>query len=135
MQRIIRGLATKTHFGFRQVPESEKEELGLTIPLLLTQVGKVFSNVASRYDIMNDLMSATLHRSWKAALVSQINPPRNTNHLDVAGGSGDIAFRLLDHIKANHGSLEHARCTVLDINASMLAVGKARAETRGYPSG
>lgn len=109
--------------------------LTIFITIIILKVGKVFSNVASRYDVMNDLMSATLHRSWKATLINQLNPPKQVRHLDVAGGSGDIAFRLLDHIRANHGTLDYAKCTVLDINANMLGVGRVRAESRGYPDG
>ena len=75
-------------FGFRRVGEGEKQGL----------VNEVFSKVAERYDQMNDLMSGGLHRLWKDDFVAMLNPPRGQasfNHLDVAGGTGDIAFRIL----------------------------------------
>ncbi|KAG6583494.1 2-methoxy-6-polyprenyl-1,4-benzoquinol methylase, mitochondrial, partial [Cucurbita argyrosperma subsp. sororia] len=77
-----------TSFGFKEVPEEEKSRL----------VGNVFSNVASNYDVMNDLMSAGLHRLWKDRLVSELNPFPGMKHLDVAGGTGDVAFRILESI-------------------------------------
>ena len=82
----------------------------------------MFRSVAGRYDLMNDLMSAGLHRAWKDALVTAVRPPkaRPFRHLDVAGGTGDIAFRILDA----GGPQTHV--TVLDINGDMLA-GRARA--------
>lgn len=106
-------------FGFRDVDVGAKQGM----------VDDVFHRVARRYDVMNDLMSAGLHRLWKDAMVSRLAPPR-TGHrpyevLDVAGGTGDIAFRILER------SAGHARATVCDINASMLAVGRERAEKRG----
>ncbi len=79
---------TDTHFGYQQVPLTEKQGL----------VDGVFTSVASRYDLMNDLMSAGLHRAWKEAMVVAINPPKGDaafSLLDVAGGTGDIAFRTL----------------------------------------
>jgi demethylmenaquinone methyltransferase/2-methoxy-6-polyprenyl-1,4-benzoquinol methylase len=100
-------------------------------------VDDVFHSVARRYDLMNDLMSGGLHRAWKDALVTAVNPPRRrpaqetaTNAppfalLDLAGGTGDIAFRV---IEAGSSS---TRATVADINADMLAVGRARAAERG----
>ena len=75
-------------FGFRRVNEGEKQDL----------VNEVFSKVAERYDQMNDLMSVGLHRLWKDDLVAMLNPPKGQHgfsHLDVAGGTGDIAFRIL----------------------------------------
>jgi demethylmenaquinone methyltransferase / 2-methoxy-6-polyprenyl-1,4-benzoquinol methylase len=103
-----------THFGFRDVPLGDKQTL----------VNEVFHSVASRYDLMNDLMSAGLHRVWKDIMINALNPPRSDAPfalLDVAGGTGDIAFRAA---KAA-GSGFHA--TVCDINADMLAVGHERA--------
>jgi len=105
-------------FGFRRIPLEEKQRL----------VDDVFHSVARRYDLMNDLMSAGLHRVWKDALVTAINPPkgdRNFRLLDVAGGTGDIAFRVIEA----GGAGTHA--TILDINAGMLEVGRERAEKRG----
>src|SRR5215471_12556495 len=107
-----------THFGFIKVPLADKQAL----------VDDVFDRVARRYDLMNDLMTGGLHRAWKNDLVTVINPPRSIRpfHLvDVAGGTGDIAFRVI----AAGGS--GARATVIDINAEMLAVGRARAAARG----
>jgi demethylmenaquinone methyltransferase / 2-methoxy-6-polyprenyl-1,4-benzoquinol methylase len=115
-----------TDFGFRRVPLEHKQAL----------VDDVFHSVASRYDLMNDLMSGGLHRAWKDALVTAVNPPRARPAqeakasarpfalLDLAGGTGDIAFRVLE---AGGGT----RATVVDINADMLAVGRARAAERG----
>ena len=103
-----------THFGFRDVPLDEKQTL----------VNDVFHSVAARYDLMNDLMSAGLHRAWKDIMVNTLNPPRNDRPfvlLDVAGGTGDIAFRAA---KASGAGF---RATVCDINIDMLAVGRDRA--------
>ena len=103
-----------THFGFRDVPVDDKQTL----------VNDVFHSVAQRYDLMNDLMSGGLHRVWKDAMITTLNPPRNDSPfalLDVAGGTGDIAFRAAK--AAGHGF----QVTVCDINADMLAVGRERA--------
>src|ERR1700749_1954160 len=100
-----------THFGYRDVPLGDKQGL----------VNDVFHSVASRYDLMNDLMSAGLHRLWKDAMIRALNPPRGHAPfalLDVAGGTGDIAFRAA----AAGGEGFHA--TVCDINANMLDVGR-----------
>jgi demethylmenaquinone methyltransferase/2-methoxy-6-polyprenyl-1,4-benzoquinol methylase len=89
-----------------------------------TLVNGVFHSVAHRYDLMNDLMSGGLHRVWKDVMITTLNPPRNDSPfalLDVAGGTGDIAFRAAK--AAGHGF----RSTVCDINADMLAVGRERA--------
>jgi demethylmenaquinone methyltransferase/2-methoxy-6-polyprenyl-1,4-benzoquinol methylase len=106
-----------THFGFRDVPLEDKQTL----------VNDVFHSVARRYDLMNDLMSAGLHRAWKDIMVNSLNPPKNDRAyalLDVAGGTGDVAFR------AAKASGEGFRATVCDINADMLAVGRDRAAKR-----
>lgn len=111
--------ASTTHFGFRTVPEAEKVKL----------VHDVFEQVASRYDLMNDLMSGGLHRAWKQTLIDWLNPPRGERafaHIDVAGGTGDIAFRLLE--RAGGG----AHVTVCDINPHMLGVGRMRAEAQAF---
>jgi demethylmenaquinone methyltransferase/2-methoxy-6-polyprenyl-1,4-benzoquinol methylase len=102
-----------THFGYETVPLGQKQD----------RVNEVFHSVARRYDLMNDLMSAGLHRLWKDALVSAVRPPRTRpfRHLDVAGGTGDVAFRLLDQ------GGPQTRVTVLDINGDMLTVGRERA--------
>jgi demethylmenaquinone methyltransferase/2-methoxy-6-polyprenyl-1,4-benzoquinol methylase len=109
--------AATTHFGFRDVPLRAKQAM----------VDDVFHSVANRYDLMNDLMSGGLHRAWKGALVSAVNPPKNRafSLLDLAGGTGDVAFRVL----AAGGPA--TRATVVDINPDMLEVGRARAAARG----
>jgi demethylmenaquinone methyltransferase/2-methoxy-6-polyprenyl-1,4-benzoquinol methylase len=108
--------ANQTHFGFSEVPFDEKQGL----------VDDVFHKVAQRYDIMNDLMSGGLHRIWKDVFVSRVRPSKSApfNHLDVAGGTGDIAFRV-----AKAGGPQ-TKVTVLDINGDMLAVGRERAERK-----
>jgi demethylmenaquinone methyltransferase/2-methoxy-6-polyprenyl-1,4-benzoquinol methylase len=112
-------------FGFRRVPLEAKQAL----------VDDVFHSVARRYDLMNDLMSGGLHRTWKDVLVTAINPPRERRRtagpapaaiqpfelLDIAGGTGDVALR----VAAVGGS--RTRVTVVDINPAMLAVGRERA--------
>jgi demethylmenaquinone methyltransferase/2-methoxy-6-polyprenyl-1,4-benzoquinol methylase len=108
----------QTHFGDRSVPLDGKQDL----------VDGVFHSVARRYDLMNDLMSGGLHRAWKDALVTAVNPPKSSRAfalLDLAGGTGDIAFRV-----AEAGG-DGTRVTVCDINAEMLAVGRERALARG----
>ena len=117
-----------TDFGFRRVPLAEKQ----------TRVDDVFSSVASRYDLMNDLMSGGLHRAWRDVLVTAVNPPKQTSAaaqakvedrpfavLDLAGGTGDIAFRVVEAGGAG------TRATVVDINTDMLCLGRARAAERG----
>ncbi|ELT92682.1 hypothetical protein CAPTEDRAFT_183291 [Capitella teleta] len=84
----------ETHFGFETVRESEKEE----------RVHKVFHNVASSYDVMNDAMSAGVHRLWKDAFIQRFAPPPGTKLIDVAGGTGDIAFRFLNYMNKEHGT-------------------------------
>ena len=114
-------MATKreeTHFGFETVPLADKQGL----------VDDVFHSVARRYDLMNDLMSGGLHRPWKDALVTAVNPPKSDKPfalLDLAGGTGDVAFRVIE--AGGPGT----RVTVCDINAEMLAVGRERAMERG----
>jgi demethylmenaquinone methyltransferase/2-methoxy-6-polyprenyl-1,4-benzoquinol methylase len=106
-----------THFGFREVPLGDKQTL----------VNDVFRSVASRYDLMNDLMSVGLHRVWKDLMINALNPPRSDAPfalLDVAGGTGDIAFRAA---KAAGSGLQ---ATVCDINSDMLEVGRERAAAR-----
>jgi demethylmenaquinone methyltransferase/2-methoxy-6-polyprenyl-1,4-benzoquinol methylase len=91
-------------------------------------VDEVFQTVAHRYDIMNDLMSGGLHRLWKDALASALNPPQSGlpwRLLDAAGGTGDVALRVAERSRG------HAAIVVADINPSMLAVGRARAEREG----
>src|SRR5260221_5086142 len=107
-----------THFGFRTVGIDHKQAM----------VDEVFDKVAPRYDLMNDLMSGGLHRVWKDILVTAVNPPRDErpfSALDVAGGTGDVAFRIAEAGGAG------TRVTVCDINEEMLAVGHERAARRG----
>lgn len=106
-----------THFGFRTVDAEDKARL----------VGDVFSSVASRYDLMNDLMSVGVHRLWKGAMIDWLRPRPDMSLLDVGGGTGDIAFRFL---AAGGGHV-----TVSDINEDMLAVGRDRAVDRGIVRG
>ena len=105
-------------FGFRDVPEAEKEGL----------VREVFSSVAARYDLMNDVMSVGVHRIWKDAMVEYLNPPPDWKTVDVAGGTGDIAFRIVEMARSRGGE---AVVTVCDINEQMVGEGKRRAETKG----
>ncbi|XP_038978469.1 2-methoxy-6-polyprenyl-1,4-benzoquinol methylase, mitochondrial isoform X1 [Phoenix dactylifera] len=149
-----------TSFGFKEVPEEEKSKL----------VGNVFTSVSSNYDLMNDMMSAGLHRLWKdrlgrlkltraslqpntpwlilillfvnvfSRLVSKLHPFPGMKHLDVAGGTGDVAFRVLESINSvsrramQHGlaeTEEETQIYICDINPNMLNVGKKRAIERG----
>ncbi|MFK7877758.1 MAG: bifunctional demethylmenaquinone methyltransferase/2-methoxy-6-polyprenyl-1,4-benzoquinol methylase UbiE [Paracoccaceae bacterium] len=100
-----------THFGFETVPEGEKAG----------RVQGVFNSVASKYDIMNDVMSVGIHRIWKEAMMDWLAPRAGQKLLDVAGGTGDISFKFLK--RAGHG---HA--TVLDLTEPMLVAGRQRAE-------
>jgi demethylmenaquinone methyltransferase/2-methoxy-6-polyprenyl-1,4-benzoquinol methylase len=108
----------ETHFGEQTVPLEQKQGL----------VDDVFRSVARRYDLMNDLMSGGVHRAWKSALVTAVNPPKSERPfalLDLAGGTGDIAFRVAE--AGGPGT----RATVCDINEDMLAIGRERAAERG----
>jgi demethylmenaquinone methyltransferase / 2-methoxy-6-polyprenyl-1,4-benzoquinol methylase len=109
----------RTHFGNESVPLEDKQG----------RVNDVFHSVSRRYDLMNDLMSGGLHRAWKDVLVSAVNPPkseRNFAVLDLAGGTGDIAIRILRAGGAG------TRVTVCDINDDMLDVGRDRAAERSF---
>ena len=101
-----------THFGFQNVAEDDKAGM----------VHGVFSSVASRYDVMNDVMSVGIHRVWKDAMMDWLAPRPDQHLLDVAGGTGDVAFRFLSRAGST------ARATVLDMTASMLEEGRKRAE-------
>ena len=105
-------MSDKVNFGDELVSPEEKTR----------RVGAAFSSVARRYDIMNDLMSGGMHRLWKDRFVNRVKPRRGEEILDMAGGTGDVAFRM-----AQRG----AHVTVADINADMLEVGKERAQRRG----
>lgn len=100
-----------THFGYSEVPEGQKAGM----------VHGVFTNVASKYDIMNDVMSAGIHRIWKDAMMDWLAPRAGQRLLDVAGGTGDIAFRFLRRAGA-------AEAVVLDMTEPMLIEGRKRAE-------
>jgi ubiquinone/menaquinone biosynthesis methyltransferase len=123
-------LATQetTHFGFREVDKQDKEKL----------VGEVFHSVADNYDVMNDVMSGTMHRLWKDTFVSTLGPrPADQGEplrmLDVAGGTGDIAFRIVQQAAKELRGRDQSllpEVTVFDINQSMLDVGEARAQER-----
>lgn len=102
-------------FGYADVAPAQKTAL----------VGQVFSGVASRYDLMNDAMSGGMHRLWKNRFVRAVKPRNGERILDMAGGTGDIAFRL---------AARGANVTVADINAEMLAVGQSRAAQRNLRS-
>jgi demethylmenaquinone methyltransferase/2-methoxy-6-polyprenyl-1,4-benzoquinol methylase len=103
-------------FGFSQVTPEEKTR----------KVGEVFSSVAKKYDIMNDAMSFGMHRGWKDRFVRRVKPQPGENILDMAGGTGDIAFRMADR---------GANVTVADINQDMLDVGAERAMERNEAEG
>ena len=105
-------MPTQVNFGDRLVSPEEKTR----------RVGEVFSSVARRYDVMNDLMSGGMHRLWKNRFVARVKPRPGEDILDMAGGTGDVAFRMIDR---------GAHVTVADINADMLEVGKQRADKRG----
>jgi demethylmenaquinone methyltransferase/2-methoxy-6-polyprenyl-1,4-benzoquinol methylase len=105
-------MSDKVNFGDELVSAEEKTR----------RVGEVFSSVARRYDVMNDLMSGGMHRLWKNRFVARVKPRPGEDILDMAGGTGDVAFRM-----AERG----AHVTVADINADMLEVGRQRAERRG----
>lgn len=108
-----------THFGFQKVRKDDKARL----------VRAVFDSVADKYDLMNDIMSVGVHRLWKSAMIDWLMPRTGQHLLDVAGGTGDIAFRFLDKVN------QQAQVTVLDINAAMLEVGRDRAMDQGRLSG
>ncbi len=108
----MNGTQHTASFGFRDVPEEKKAAL----------VGEVFASVAGKYDLMNDLMSLGIHRLWKRAMIDWLAPRPGLKVLDVAGGTGDIAF---------HMAKAGARATVCDINPAMLKEGMKRAEANG----
>ncbi|XP_007525336.1 2-methoxy-6-polyprenyl-1,4-benzoquinol methylase, mitochondrial isoform X1 [Erinaceus europaeus] len=143
----------ETHFGFETVSEEEKGG----------KVYQVFESVAKKYDVMNDMMSLGIHRIWKDLLLWKMHPFPGTQLLDVAGGTGDIAFRFLNHVQAQHREkqkrhlrtqqhlsweeiakkyqdeeadpLGGCRVVVCDINKEMLKMGKQKACAQGYKTG
>jgi len=139
--RISARMLSTTDFGFKTVDYSDKEKL----------VRGVFSSVATKYDIMNDFMSVGIHRLWKDDLIDMISFPAAAKadstfvprHLDVAGGTGDIAFRSIKEIVRSYGSSIERKTSIVpdaerqvvvcDINPEMLEVGKSRASAIGGP--
>lgn len=113
----------QTHFGFRTVLEEDKEHL----------VRNVFSSVASKYDLMNDAMSMGIHRLWKDDFVSSLKPGSKgpIKCLDVAGGTGDIALRILDHAREKYADRE-TTVDIADINPEMLKEGYTRFKKTMY---
>lgn len=119
-----------THFGFETISAPEK----------VNRVREVFDAVAPKYDLMNDLMSGGVHRLWKDSFADQLSPGPNWSVVDVAGGTGDIAFRLLDRMQKSQknradGESTRGTVTVCDINESMLSHGRDRALDAGKLTG
>lgn len=110
-----------THFGFETVAERDKQ----------AKVHKVFEEVSKSYDLMNDAMSLGIHRVWKDTFLEELSPTPGTKLLDMAGGTGDIAFRYLKYLnnsrKAAGQDSPRSALTISDINQHMLDVGKGRA--------
>jgi demethylmenaquinone methyltransferase/2-methoxy-6-polyprenyl-1,4-benzoquinol methylase len=111
-------------FGFRDVRAAEKPSL----------VRGIFDSVANRYDLMNDLMSGGIHRLWKAAMIDWLAPRPGQQFIDVAGGTGDIAFRILGRL-GEAGLAAGSRVVICDLTPAMLAVGRDRAIDRGHLTG
>lgn len=110
-----------THFGYQEVPEADKG----------ARVRGVFESVAARYDLMNDLMSGGVHRLWKAAMIDWLSPRPGQRLVDVAGGTGDIAFRVIDRVGADRAG----PIVVCDLTPEMIAQGRDRAIDRGLLPG
>jgi demethylmenaquinone methyltransferase/2-methoxy-6-polyprenyl-1,4-benzoquinol methylase len=113
--------AGTTHFGFEEIAEGDKAP----------RVRGVFESVSNRYDLMNDLMSGGVHRLWKAAMIDWLNPRPGLSLLDVAGGTGDIALRVIERL----GSESCGPVVVCDLTPDMLARGRDRALDRGVLGG
>lgn len=128
--RVIKRLFSSTiDFGSKEVPRAEKQKL----------VNEVFTKVAEKYDVMNDAMSLGVHRLWKDQFISDMgnfNTGSNLSFLDVAGGTGDIGFRIVEKLKAEipayYSQKKTWDLTISDINQDMLDVGKQRALKLGY---
>ena len=118
LEETAAGAAEEADFGFRRIPATQKT----------AAVRGVFDSVAARYDLMNDLMSGGIHRLWKDRMVDRLRPRATERLLDLAGGTGDIAFRILARAPG-------AEVTVVDLTPAMLAVGRDRAIDRGLLSG
>lgn len=120
------GAPETTHFGFRRVAAGDKAGL----------VRDVFDSVADRYDLMNDLMSVGVHRLWKTALVDWLAPRAGIRLLDVAGGTGDVALKVLARVGgAKVNAYAGGAITICDINETMLKAGRAKARDRGFEGG
>jgi len=118
--------AETTDFGFRQVSAAAKTKL----------VDDVFARIAPHYDLMNDLMSGGIHRLWKRTLLDHLNPQPGMRLLDAAGGTGDIAFRFLDHVQAKGcNAPANTEAFICDRNEAMLRIGANRAIDRGHLRG
>jgi 2-methoxy-6-polyprenyl-1,4-benzoquinol methylase len=125
--KLFRKFTNTIDFGLKTVPKEKKQEL----------VNDVFTSVAQKYDIMNDFMSLGVHRLWKDEFISDmgyLNSFTPLNFLDVAGGTGDIAFRIREKVKRDTPVYlkSNFNITVSDINPGMLSVGKQRAKALGY---
>lgn len=116
MKQMNQNNPESTQFGTRDVTPEEKTSL----------VRGVFDSVADQYDLMNDVMSGGVHRLWKNHLIRRIRPKAGLHYLDVAGGTGDIAFRIGERVKHN------AKITLCDLNWDMLRVGRDRAINNGH---
>jgi demethylmenaquinone methyltransferase / 2-methoxy-6-polyprenyl-1,4-benzoquinol methylase len=114
----------RTDFGFHRVPEAEKAPL----------VRAIFDSVAARYDLMNDLMSAGIHRWWKSEMVAWLKPRPGQRLLDVAGGTGDIALRAVPRLLDDREPADPG-IVVCDASAAMLAIGRGRALDQGILAG
>ena len=114
-------MTEKTDFGFKKIDKNKKS----------TFVGEVFSNVAAKYDLMNDLMSGGIHRSWKNKMIQEIqfSQDKAYNIIDVAGGTGDISFRIAN--KASQENID-TKIEIVDINQEMLDVGKERSINQNH---
>src|SRR5215813_10648112 len=115
--------STHTDFGFRRVPEGQKAPL----------IRAVFESIAERYDFMNDLMRAGIHRWWKSEMVALLKPRPGQRLLDVAGGTGDIALRVFPHLTQREAA--EGEAVICDVSEAMLAIGRARALDRGILTG
>ncbi len=115
MKKIIDNDTERVNFGAQRVPLEEKSKL----------VKDIFDRVASRYDIMNDIMSMGTHRIWKKQMLDVLVPKEGSIHLDVAGGTGDIGFRIISQLN------EPARVIVCDLSEKMVVQGRSRAWDRG----
>jgi demethylmenaquinone methyltransferase/2-methoxy-6-polyprenyl-1,4-benzoquinol methylase len=111
-------------FGFREVSADEKPAL----------VRGIFESVADRYDLMNDLMSGGIHRLWKSTMIDWLRPRAGQHFIDVAGGTGDIAFRISERVRSGSDPVA-PRIVVCDLTPAMLTVGRNRAIDRGILSG